>query len=68
MTVRGTHGPARSTRQAAVMQAPRRPFYGLRCDLCRAGLHDEHGNPRWEVRGKDPLLFICPDGCKEPTK
>lgn len=66
MTARGSRTLARRIR--ADMDLPRRVFRGLRCDHCRAGLHDEHGNPRWDVIGKDPLLFICPDGCKETTK
>lgn len=67
MTVRGTHGPRRRAREAAVMEQPRRIFFGIRCDLCRAGLHDTDGRPRWDVLGRNPLLFICPDGCKDCT-
>lgn len=68
MTVRGTHGIARRNRLATAMRLGLPVFHGLRCDHCRTGLHDEHGNPRWDVVGKHPLLFICPDGCKEPAR
>jgi hypothetical protein len=44
-----------------------RVFHGIRCDHCKTGLHDADGNPRWDCLGK-ALTFICPDGCKEPTK
>lgn len=67
MTVRGTHGLARRTRLVTAMTLGVPVFQGIRCDLCKAGLHDEHGNPRWDALGK-ALIFICPDGCKEPTK
>lgn len=65
MKKRTSHGAERRTRLVAAMRLGLPVFHGLRCDHCRTGLHDDHGRQRWDVVGKNPLLFICPDGCKE---
>lgn len=38
-----------------------KPFGRVRCQRCRAGLHDSAGNPRWEILDGQ---FVCPERCR----
>ena len=42
-----------------------RPFNGIQCAHCKAGLHDRIGNPRWDVVAGQ---FVCVGGCKAAAK
>lgn len=56
--------PPRRLDQATYRDLGVKPFTFYCCDLCKAGLHDRVGNPRWEMLDG---RFVCTERCRALT-
>lgn len=53
--------PVAEARTLTAAQLGIKAFIGVRCERCKAGLHDAVGNPRWDfVDGR----FVCREVCR----